>query len=610
MSVRTLTFRLIKSVWRGVNQAETGVVKEKIQKVTKTLEIEGPSAPKQNGSSRWQSGEARARTRSVTGPAASLPSSNAKGFTFASARRVLVDNVLKRVTNSQAAILRRRAANQLTICGNSAPFLALVGVSLASGSGIITKEDEIESICYEIRQTVGKTRLLHSSVQSQEDKQAKDSEEKHMWSLADFQLGKSIEKGCSAVVYSARIALTEESEDANNQSEKQSKDSFLDDRHEFPLAIKMMFNYHAESNAFTILRAMQRETVPSRSTSMPDEMEFLYHSLDANKATVRPHPNIVDMVTVFADQVPGLPGAMQLYGDALPARLNPTGCGRNMSLFLVMKRYDCSLRQYLKDFGQQLTPRTSLVLFTQLLEGIAFLVESGVAHRDLKSDNLLLDLSGGPEFPNLVITDFGCCLSDTYHGLRLPYRTFDTDKGGNAALMAPEVAMAQPGAFTNINYSKSDLWTAGTIAYELFGLENPFYRTDNGRVKIDTRNYKVKELPSLPEATPPLVSILVASLLARDPAKRPTPRIAATICQLILWAPSSWCRGGNLRPPDTQEILQWLLTMTTKVVYESRWGNTKAALFEYTLVATFLATMSIRSVREALRWIRDQECIQ
>jgi hypothetical protein len=37
---------------------------------------------------------------------------------------------------------------------------------------------------------------------------------------------------------------------------------------------------------------------------------------------------------------------------------------------------------------------------------------------------------------------------------RLPYRTYDTDKGGNAALMAPEVAVAVPGTFTNINYSK------------------------------------------------------------------------------------------------------------------------------------------------------------
>jgi len=33
----------------------------------------------------------------------------------------------------------------------------------------------------------------------------------------------------------------------------------------YPLAVKMMFNYDAESNAMSILRAMSRETVPSRS---------------------------------------------------------------------------------------------------------------------------------------------------------------------------------------------------------------------------------------------------------------------------------------------------------------------------------------------------------
>ena len=73
--------------------------------------------------------------------------------------------------------------HQLTSQGNSAPFLALVGVSLASGSGIITKEDEIESVCYEIRQAVGKTRLL------QPGETDTDSSKEHQWSLQDFELG-------------------------------------------------------------------------------------------------------------------------------------------------------------------------------------------------------------------------------------------------------------------------------------------------------------------------------------------------------------------------------------------------------------------------------------
>jgi serine/threonine protein kinase len=38
------------------------------------------------------------------------------------------------------------------------------------------------------------------------------------------------------------------------------------------------------------------------------------------------------------------------------------------------------------------------------------MVRHGVCHRDLKTDNLLVDKSGGVEFPLLAITDFGCCL--------------------------------------------------------------------------------------------------------------------------------------------------------------------------------------------------------
>ena len=56
-------------------------------------------------------------------------------------------------------------------------------------------------------------------------------------------------------------------------------------------------------------------------------------------ALVSSHPNIVDIVTVFMDQVPAVPGDVRLYGEALPSRINPLGYGRNLSLFLVMKKY-------------------------------------------------------------------------------------------------------------------------------------------------------------------------------------------------------------------------------------------------------------------------------
>ena len=59
-----------------------------------------------------------------------------KNFSLPSAQKFLIDSVLRRVTNTQAAVLRRKTAEQLS-SGHRAPFLALVGVGLASGTGTL-----------------------------------------------------------------------------------------------------------------------------------------------------------------------------------------------------------------------------------------------------------------------------------------------------------------------------------------------------------------------------------------------------------------------------------------------------------------------------------------
>lgn len=115
----------------------------------------------------------------------------------------------------------------------------------------------------------------------------------------------------------------------------------------------------------------------------------------------------------------------------------------------------------------------------------------------------------------MVITDFGCCLADKRHGLYLPYNTHDIDKGGNVALMAPEIITAEPGPFTSINYSKADLWTIGTIAYELFGMKNPFHNDKEG-TSLKNYNYNEKDLLPLPNHIPIIISALIKNLLSRS----------------------------------------------------------------------------------------------
>lgn len=152
--------------------------------------------------------------------------------------------------------------------------------------------------------------------------------------LKDLSLGFPIAKGCSAVVYAAKFDITTKvNKDAEPLKVVESKNVI-----DYPFALKMMFNYDIQSNAMAILKAMYRETIPARRYYENEHGIEWEKSLAERKPTLPAHPNIVAMYSVFADYIPNLRDSLSLFPDALPARINPDGYGRNMSLFLLMKR--------------------------------------------------------------------------------------------------------------------------------------------------------------------------------------------------------------------------------------------------------------------------------
>ena len=60
---------------------------------------------------------------------------------------------------------------------------------------------------------------------------------------------------------------------------------------------------------------------------------------------------------------------------------------------LVLTSYPCTLRQYLRESSPDV--RLSTMMILQLLEGVDHLVRHGIAHRDLKSDNILVEFDSG-----------------------------------------------------------------------------------------------------------------------------------------------------------------------------------------------------------------------
>lgn len=457
---------------------------------------------------------------------------------------------------SSAAALGRLAARRLW-GGPSVPLMGLTGVCLVRKPALVTSEEELESVCVAIRELV-------SDISKGDTFRVPD---KDTLTLDDLELGEHLGTGSNAVVYSARW----------KDQPREQKDL----EPAYDLAVKVLFNYSAESNVSAIWRSLHKECLPA--WLHPNSPRCL-----GDGVSLPPHPNVVKMPVAFVDVMRALPGASQLCPSALPPRLHPQGYGHNSTLYLVMHRYECSLEEYLHKVEPP-SDRVRLSLLCQLLEGIAHLAQHGVAHRDLKANNLLLDLSAGIEHPRLAIGDFGCCLAQgpPYH-LWLPFPTAEVCRGGNALLMAPEVAVAQPGPLAWIDYGRADVWAVGALCYPLWGLPLPF-----GAGALDSRSYQEEDLPPLPREVPPAIRALVRGMLRRDPQQRPSAAFAATVCQLLLWGPPRLLVPGG-RESQARQVVRWLCNSLGRLV------RGKAS----PLLGTLLARASLVTVQEALQYLQ------
>ncbi|XP_022050883.1 serine/threonine-protein kinase PINK1, mitochondrial [Acanthochromis polyacanthus] len=435
------------------------------------------------------------------------------------------------------------------------------------------------------------------------------------YKLEDYIIGNQIGKGSNAAVYEAAAQFAPPKESDRTCSLVQMREDEEESHttrsltccslRNFPLAIKMMWNFGAGSSSEAILKSMSQELVPAGPLALKQDKEQI--SLDGHFGVlprrVSAHPNVIRVYRAFTADVPLLPGAQEEYPDVLPARLNPAGLGNNRTLFLVMKNYPCTLRQYLE--GSTPGRRQGSLMVLQLLEGVDHLCRQGVAHRDLKSDNVLLEFDSGG-CPHLVISDFGCCLAQSDSSLQLPFNSVWVSRGGNASLMAPEVTIAVPGCGVVIDYSKADAWAVGAISYEIFGQQNPFYRA----VGLESRNYQEKQLPPLPSGVPDDVQLVIRLLLRRNPNKRPSARVAANMLHLSLWGQKAL---ANQDSAGMRKLADWLLCQSAVVLLKGCRGPSGNRV-EAELQRSFLSNLDLEDLRTAVGFLlygreQRQACI-
>lgn len=104
-------------------------------------------------------------------------------------------------------------------------------------------------------------------------------------------------------------------------------------------------------------------------------------------------------------------------------------------------------------------------LTRQTLAGLSYLHSEGILHRDLKADNILLDLDG-----TCKISDFGISKkSDNIYG-----NDSTNSMQGSVFWMAPEVVRSQGQGYS----AKVDIWSLGCVVLEMFAGKRPWSKEE------------------------------------------------------------------------------------------------------------------------------------
>ncbi|KAK7753403.1 mitogen-activated protein kinase kinase kinase [Diatrype stigma] len=187
------------------------------------------------------------------------------------------------------------------------------------------------------------------------------------------------------------------------------------------------------------------------------------------------------------------------------------GCERKETSISIFLEYISggSIGSCLRKHGKFEEPVVSS-LTRQTLSGLAYLHREGILHRDLKADNILLDVDG-----TCKISDFGISKkTDDIYG-----NDKTNSMQGSVFWMAPEVIRSQREGYS----AKVDIWSLGCVVLEMFAGRRPWSREETIGAIYKIANGETPPIADeVREAISPYALGFMLDCFTVDPRDRPT----------------------------------------------------------------------------------------
>lgn len=186
-----------------------------------------------------------------------------------------------------------------------------------------------------------------------------------------------------------------------------------------------------------------------------------------------------------------------------------------------------TLKKYLiRNWQKKLAFKVVIQLALDLARGLSYLHSKKIVHRDVKSENMLLDSHRA-----LKIADFGVARVEAQNPRDM------TGETGTLGYMAPEVLDGKP-------YNrKCDVYSFGICFWEIYCCDMPY--PDLSFAEVSSAVVKQNLRPEIPRCCPSSVANIMRRCWDANPEKRPEMDEVVKLLEAI-----NTSRGGGMLPND------------------------------------------------------------